>query len=54
MDTTITFRISDEEKKELEKLAEKTGMTVSQLLRKGIKEIIKEENQEKPLQISEY
>ena len=56
MATTITFRLSDEEKRELEKLAEKYGMTVSQLIRKGIKEILekKDDSFEENLEISEY
>ena len=56
MATTITFRLTDEEKRELEKLAEKTGMTVSQILRKGIKEILEKEdiNYKGSVEISEY
>lgn len=57
MATTITFRLSDEEKRELEQLAEQTGMTISQLLRKGIKEILKQEAENADsnnIEISEY
>lgn len=57
MATTITFRLSDEEKRELEQLAEQTGMTISQLLRKGIKEILKQEAENansNNIEISEY
>lgn len=43
MATTITFRLTDEEKRELEKIADEMGMTVSQVIRIAIKDYIKNE-----------
>lgn len=47
MSKIITFRVTDEEKEKLDKLAEELGITVSQLLRKGVKEAIKMKEQPK-------
>lgn len=37
--TTIKFRISDEDVKRLEYCVEKTGLSKSEILRQGIKEV---------------
>lgn len=45
--STIKFRISDEDTKRLEYCAEKTGLSKSEILRQGIKEVyekVKKEN----------
>ena len=53
MASTITIRVTDDEKAQLEQLAEETGMNISQLVRKGIKEVI-DKNEKGSLEISEY
>lgn len=40
MATTITFRLTDEEKRDLEMIANEMGMTVSQVIRIAIKNYI--------------
>lgn len=42
-DTTITIRISEAEKQQLKDLAAAKDVPVSQLVRKAIKDLIKEE-----------
>lgn len=56
MEQTITVRISQEDKQLLEKLSRDTGLTISQLIRKGIKEVSKtiEQENQSPLEISQY
>ncbi len=41
--TTITFRLSEEEKQILEAIAEKKDVPVSQLVREGIRLVIEKE-----------
>lgn len=56
MSKIITFRVTDEEKEQLDKLAEELGITVSQLLRKGVKEAIKikEDKKDNSLRVSNF
>lgn len=56
MEQTITVRISQEDKELLEKLSRDTGLTISQLIRKGIKEVSKTINEESQssIEISKY
>lgn len=56
MEQTITVRISQEDKELLEKLSRDTGLTISQLIRKGIKEISKiiTEEKQSSIEISKY
>lgn len=47
--TTITFRLSDEEKIELENYADENDLSVSQVIRKAIKEFM--DRQDKDMDI---
>lgn len=47
--TTITFRLSDEEKVELENYADENDLSVSQVIRKAIKEFM--DRQDKDMDI---
>lgn len=42
--TSITFKISEEEKEAIKKFAEKNDLSISQVLRKAAKEFIEKEN----------
>ena len=47
--TTITFRLSEEEKAELEQYADENDLSVSQIIRKAIKEFM--DRQDKDMDI---